>query len=72
MATTEPLHGFMKGLPPGTPPLPLSAVGQRGWNVLREDLPLPLAILKHDAIEHNSRWMRRFSELSAQPVLSAW
>jgi D-serine dehydratase len=64
MATTEPLYGFVKGLPSGIEPIPLSTVGQRGWNVLREDLPLPLAILKRDAIEHNSRWMRRFLELS--------
>ncbi len=64
MATTEPLYGFVKGLPSGIDPIPLSAIGQRGWNVLREDLPLPLAVLKRDAIEHNSRWMRRFLELS--------
>ena len=64
MATMEPLHGFVKGLPSGSEPLPLSAIGQRGWNVLREDLPLPLAVLKRDAIEHNSQWMRRFLELS--------
>jgi D-serine dehydratase len=64
MATTEPLYGFVKGLPSGIEPISLSAVGQRGWNVLGEDLPLPLAILKRDAIEHNSRWMRRFLELS--------
>jgi D-serine dehydratase len=64
MATTEPLYGFVKGLPSGIEPIPLSGVGQRGWNVLGEDLPLPLAILKRDAIEHNSRWMRRFLELS--------
>jgi D-serine dehydratase len=64
MAINEPLYGFVKGLPCGSEPLPLSAVGQRGWNVLREDLPLPLALLKRDAIEHNSQWMRRFLELS--------
>jgi D-serine dehydratase len=50
----------VKGIPGGTPPFPLGEVGSRGWNVLREDLPLPLAVLRESAMEHNRRWMRRF------------
>ncbi|HKD60777.1 MAG TPA: amino acid deaminase [Terracidiphilus sp.] len=31
-----------------------------GWNLLREDLSLPAAVLYRDRIEHNLRWMQRF------------
>ena len=31
---------------------------------MREDLPLPAAILKRSAVAHNSDWMRRFLALS--------
>ena len=31
-----------------------------GWNLLREDLSLPAAVLYRDRLEHNLRWMQRF------------
>jgi D-serine dehydratase len=31
-----------------------------GWNLLREDLSLPAAVLYDDKIQHNLRWMRQF------------
>jgi len=31
-----------------------------GWNLLREDLSLPAAVLYRDKIEHNLRWMQQF------------
>ena len=34
-------------------------VGLR-WNLLREDLSLPAAILYRHKIEHNLRWMQQF------------
>ena len=34
------------------------------WNVLAEDLPLPLAVLKDAALRHNSGWMRAFREMT--------
>jgi D-serine dehydratase len=40
--------------------LPLRDVGGQGWNLLRGDLPLPVALIKVSALSHNSRWMRRF------------
>jgi len=49
-----------KGMPGGIEPLRLDAIGAQGWNLLREDLPLPLAVLKESAIAHNGRWMRDF------------
>ncbi len=51
---------ILKGVPGGAAPLPLTRIGERKWNALAEDMPLPLALLKASAIEHNSAWMRRF------------
>jgi D-serine dehydratase len=55
---------FVKGLPPAAAPVRVGDVGGRGWNLLRGDLPLPVAIIKRAAIDHNSRWMRRFLEMT--------
>jgi len=49
-----------KGMPGGIAPFPMSEIAAKGWNVLREDLPLPLAVLKKSAMDHNSAWMRDF------------
>ena len=35
-------------------------ITELGWNLLREDLSLPAAVLYCDRIEHNLRWMQRF------------
>ena len=32
-----------------------------GWNLLREDLTLPAAVLYDDALQHNLEWMRQFT-----------
>lgn len=56
----EMLDGRTKGIPGGQSPLSVVEIGRQGWNVLREDLPLPLAVLKQSALEQNSRWMRAF------------
>lgn len=53
-----------KGMPGGPPPIRLKDIGKQGWNLLREDLPLPLAVLKRSAIDHNIEWMRRFLALT--------
>lgn len=50
----------LKAIPSGMDPFPLSEVGRQGWNVLREDLPFPLAVLRASALRHNSLVMRRF------------
>jgi D-serine dehydratase len=49
-----------KGLPPRAGDLLLSQIGAMGWNLLREDLPLPVAVLHEAALANNSRWMREF------------
>jgi D-serine dehydratase len=58
------LDRCVKGLPPAAAPMRLAEVGQRGWNLLKGDLPLPVAAIKRAALDHNSRWMRRFLELT--------
>lgn len=49
-----------KGMPGGIAPFPMAEIAAKNWNILREDLPLPLAVLKKSAMDHNSAWMRDF------------
>src|SRR5258705_8993201 len=50
----------LKGFPPRQRALARAEVAAQGWNVLAGDLPLPLALLKREALEHNLAWMQRF------------
>lgn len=56
--TNPLLDGTYKGFPPAAGALRRSAVGAQGWNLLRGDLPLPLAVVHRDALAHNLRWMQ--------------
>ena len=49
-----------KGFPHNSGPLRRSEVAAQGWNVLKGDLPLPLAVVKQSAMKHNLGWMQRF------------
>jgi D-serine dehydratase len=53
------LDASYKGYPPLAPPLRRSQVGAQGWNVLAGDLPLPLAVLRREPLQHNLGWMQR-------------
>ncbi len=35
---------------------------QLGWNLLREDLSLPVAVLQIEKLKHNLEWMRQFMD----------
>jgi D-serine dehydratase len=48
-----------KGYPAWAAPLPASAVGAQGWHIHRPDWPLPCAVLRRDALQHNLGWMQR-------------
>lgn len=52
----------LKGFPLGQAPLSRAGVAAQGWRVLHGDLPLPLAVLKDDALAHNLAWMQRFCD----------
>lgn len=56
------LFPYDKGVPGNIAALPIAAVADQRWNLLKEDLPLPVAILKESALATNSRWMRAFAE----------
>ncbi len=62
------LDGRIKGIPGGVAGFPLGSIGGKGWNLLREDLPLPVAVLRRSALVGNSRWMREFLALSGAVI----
>lgn len=53
-----------KGFPPGMGDVALEDVGRMGWNVLKGDLPFPLAVIRHSALKHNLQWMQSFVDQS--------
>lgn len=55
------LDSRLKGFPAHAPSVFRSRIGERQWNVLNGDLPFPLAVLSHSALEHNLDWMHRFA-----------
>jgi len=50
-----------KGIPLVAQALRLSDIGAQGWNVLRGDCPLPLAVLREQVLTANSAWMMAFA-----------
>lgn len=62
------LSGLVKGIPHGVAPFPITEIAAKGWNLLREDMPLPLAVLKASALDHNERWMSAFLGLSGAQI----
>ena len=67
-ATAPTLDGRTKGLPAGFGATDPTQIGNKGWNILAEDLPLPVAILKDSALRHNSAWMRSFREMTGVAI----
>ena len=59
---SEPLAGSLKGLPGCAEGRPLSALSSMNLSLLKSDLPLPVAVLKQSALDHNGAWMRGFIE----------
>lgn len=49
------LDGRTKGIPGTAAPFAHKEIGAQGWNVLREDMPLPLMVLKRTALDANAR-----------------
>jgi D-serine dehydratase len=65
---TSLIDGRTKGMPGGMRPITLSQVGAQGWNVLREDLPLPLCVMRESAIQQNSNYMRNFLKATGAEI----
>ena len=69
MAAEDVIGLLNKGLGVLEPGLAPNEIAQLEWNLLREDLSLPSAVLYEDRLLHNLSWMRRF--ISAYGVLLA-
>lgn len=55
------VHPLGKGLGYLTRCTPARDIPSLGWNLLREDLSLPAAVLYDDKLRHNLRWMQEFA-----------
>ncbi|MGB7265648.1 MAG: amino acid deaminase [Terracidiphilus sp.] len=68
MTTREPhaavpagrINPLNKGIGFLEQPIAHEEIAQRGWNLLREDLTLPAAVLCEEKLRHNLDWMRQF------------
>ena len=58
LSVVDPLD---KGLGALEAPCPPDAIATLGWNLLKEDLNLPAAVLSQSRLEHNLAWMQRFA-----------
>jgi len=59
------LDGRTKGIPGTATPFPLSQIAKKTWNVLNQDLPLPLMVLKRTNLDHNARVFGDYLEAHA-------
>lgn len=55
-----PVDSLIKGVPPTLKTICHADIGQQGWNVLRQDLPFPVALIREDIMTANRAWMREF------------
>jgi D-serine dehydratase len=58
----------VKGFPHAAKAMRLRDVGAQGWNVLRGDLPFPVAVVRRSAMRHNSAWMRSFTQATGVAI----
>lgn len=56
------LGPWLKGFPALQPPVALADVAQRGWTLSSPELPMPLAVVRQQALAHNIAWMQHFAE----------
>ena len=63
-----PLNAREKGVPWNVTSVRLEEVPGLNWNILREDIPLPAAVLSIDAMRHNSEWMQNFLASSGASI----
>lgn len=58
--SSKRLNAITKGLPHLAEPIEISALREQNWNILAEDLPLPVAALRGSAIHRNRKNMMSF------------
>ncbi|HSX50895.1 MAG TPA: alanine racemase, partial [Cellvibrio sp.] len=56
----RPLSPTGKGLGDLSSQPLVAATASQGWNLLREDVSLPVAVLSNSRIQHNLQWMKSF------------
>lgn len=56
------IQPLSKGLGILDGPLAPGEISNLGWNLLREDLSLPAAVLYEDKLAHNLEWMQKFAD----------
>ncbi len=59
-----PLAHTEKGMPP-VPGIRIGDIADKDWNVLREDMTFPIALLRERELEHNAQWMAEFASQQA-------
>jgi D-serine dehydratase len=60
-ARTSVVDPLDKGLGALEAPCPPESIAAHGWNLLKEDLSLPAAVLSQSRLAHNLAWMQRFA-----------
>lgn len=56
------LGPWLKGYPADEPPRPASELGAQGWSLFDGRMPLPLAVLRQEALQYNLGWMQAFAQ----------
>ena len=56
------IDGHYKSFPQHRSAIALGDIGKQAWNVLKQDLPFPLALIKESALQHNLQWMQNFCQ----------
>ncbi len=56
------LDNRCKSYPLAAAPCRASEIGDRQWNVLADDLPYPLAVIRRSALAHNVAWMQDYAK----------
>ncbi|SHG72106.1 amino acid deaminase [Pollutimonas bauzanensis] len=62
MRSKNLLDAGFKGFPLAAGSCPAEDVGRYGWNLFKDDLPYPMAVIRQAELEHNLRWMQAFTE----------
>jgi len=60
----ERLDPSFKGFPPERAPFTVAEAGAQDLQLLRGDLPMPVAVLRESALRHNAEWLMRFVRTS--------